>query len=516
MRLGGVVVGLMRVRGRLAGASLVLAAAFPAAAAGSPALPLGHSGRWITDAQGRIVVLHGTNMVYKLPPYYPAASGFGADDAAFLRSIGFAAVRVGVIWAAVEPQPGVYDDAYIRQIKRTVDTLGRYGIVSLLDFHQDMLNEQFQGEGAPAWAIQSGGLPNPALGFPVNYLANPALEHALDAFWQNAPGPGGVGLQDRFAGAWAAVAGLFGGDENVLGYEVFNEPFPGTAWEPCAVPTGCPGFDGELTGFYQRVVHAIRAVDPRTLIFYEPNVLFNEGSSTDLGSISDPRTGFAFHDYCLTEPNTGSDVGCDVFDNLVFSNAIARATSSAAALIETEFGATDDVPYLEQMVARGDSDMVPWLEWAYCGCRDPTTTGPGNKQAIVVDPAKPPSGSNLVTGTLRALVEPYPEVIAGTPVAWGFDRSSSTFTFRYTTARAGGGSFPGFAVSEVAVPRLVYGSGYAARVSGGAVMSRPGASVLEVGACPGAASVSVTVTPAGTSSGSCRPWAVKWRRRRRR
>ncbi len=490
--------------------------ALPGLAVASPTLPLSHSGRWITDARGRVVIVHGTNMVYKLPPYYPAAIGFGADDAAFLHSIDFDAVRVGVIWAAVEPQPGSYDEAYIAHIKQTVDMLGRHGIVSMLDFHQDMLNEQFQGEGAPSWAIQSGGLPNPMLGFPGNYLANPALEHALDAFFQNAPGPGGVGLQDRFAGAWTHVASAFRNDPNVLGYELFNEPFPGTLWEQCAVPTGCPGFDGELTAFYQRVIHAIRAVDSRTLIFYEPQVLFNEGIATNLGPIGDAETGFAFHDYCLSEPQTGA-TGCDPFDNLVFSNAIARATSTGAALIETEFGATTDVPYLDDMVARGDSDMVPWLEWAYCGCNDPTTTGPGAKQAIVIDPSKSPSGSNLVLPTLGALVEPYPQLIAGTPSAWGFDRTTGTFTLRYSTARVDGrGSFPSFSVSEVAVPQFVYVHGYAAVVHGGAIVSPPGAGVLYVAACPGYGTVSVTVTPTGKSSGSCQAISVTWRRHHHR
>jgi endoglycosylceramidase len=115
----------------------------------TPTLPLGHSGRWITDAQGRVVIVHGTNMVYKLPPYYPTVAGFGDDDAAFLARIGFNAVRVGVIWKAVEPRPGIYDDAYLRRIAATVAVLHHHGIVSLLDFHQDMYNERFQAREHP-------------------------------------------------------------------------------------------------------------------------------------------------------------------------------------------------------------------------------------------------------------------------------------------------------------------------------------------------------------------------------
>ncbi len=38
------------------------------------------------------------------------------------------------------------------------------------------------------------------------YLASPAVHEALDNFWANTAGPGGVGLQDRFAAMWAHVA----------------------------------------------------------------------------------------------------------------------------------------------------------------------------------------------------------------------------------------------------------------------------------------------------------------------
>src|SRR4051812_34062353 len=72
--------------------ALVAAAAMPAAGLAratnglrrqaAPRPPLGHAGRWVTDATGRVVILHGVNMVNKRPPYAPAAAGFGRDDAA--------------------------------------------------------------------------------------------------------------------------------------------------------------------------------------------------------------------------------------------------------------------------------------------------------------------------------------------------------------------------------------------------------------------------------------------------
>jgi endoglycosylceramidase len=187
------------------------------ALAASAAARIGHAGRWITDGSGRVVVVHGLNMVYKVRPYYPAATGFGPDDAAFLQRMGLSVVRVGVIWKAVEPTPGVYNDQYLKHIAATVRTLAMHGIFSLLDFHQDMYNERFQGEGAPDWAVQDDGLPNAMNGFPVNYATNPALQRAEDHFWANSAGPGGVGLQDRYAAAWRHVARQFRTIRGVLG-----------------------------------------------------------------------------------------------------------------------------------------------------------------------------------------------------------------------------------------------------------------------------------------------------------
>jgi endoglycosylceramidase len=339
--------------------------AHPASTVGA-VLPLSQSGRWVTDAQGRVVLLHGLNEVYKVAPYEPSAEGFGDDDAAFLAANGFSAVRLGVIWAAVEPQPGQYDDDYLAAIADTVRILSAHGIVSLLDFHQDVFNEQFQGEGVPAWAVQTGGKPNPALGFPANYFNNPAVEHAFDQFWADAPGPDGVGLQDHLAATWAHVAGYFRDNPAVFGYELLNEPWPGSAWPACVQQgVGCPGFDTELTAFYRRVDIAIRRTDPAKTVWLEPNLLFDIGPPTHLGTVADPRTGLSFHAYCATEKVSGNPQGCPAEDGQTFANARTYAAAHGIPELLTEFGATDDLPYLADTVALADHNLVGWLEWAY-------------------------------------------------------------------------------------------------------------------------------------------------------
>src|SRR3954469_10685958 len=394
---------LRHIKGLIALAALAMFAALAPAAAAGPAAPLNHAGRWTTDKSGHVVVLHGLNMVSKLAPYAPDATGFGDDDAAFLAAEGLNTGRAGVIYKAVEPQPGVYDDTYLQRIENTVQTLGRHGIFALIDFHQDLYNERFQGEGWPDWAVQDDGLPaQPQAGFPGNYLAMPALQHAFDHFWANDPGPGGVGLQDRYAAAWRHVAERFRDNPSVLGYDLLNEPWPGTTWQQCANPAGCPEFDARMSGFVARTLGAIRQSDPDTLVFYEPNVLFNNGADTHLADTGDAHAAMSFHDYCLTASEGGQGYGnCGRFDDLVFANADKRAQNTGDALLLTEFGATDARDVLLGVLERADRAMVGWQEWHYCGCADPTTSGPGDKQAIVRDPNKPPAGDNLVKGTLQ-------------------------------------------------------------------------------------------------------------------
>jgi endoglycosylceramidase len=412
-----------------------------------------------------------------------------------------------VIYKAVEPSPGAYDDAYLARIKDTVDTLARHGIVSLLDFHQDMYNERFQGEGWPDWAVQDDGLPNqPQNGFPANYLAMPALQRSFDHFWQNDPGPGGVGIQDRYAAAWRHVAERFADDPAVLGYDLLNEPWPGTAWQQCANPAGCPQFDAVMSAFVKRVLSSIRAADPGTLVFYEPQVLFNNGSDTNLANFGDPHAGMSFHDYCLaaSEGGAGYSEACRQNDSLVFQNAEKRSKATGDALLLTEFGATDNRSTLDGVLTLADQNMMSWQEWHYCGCDDPTTTGSGDTQAIVLDPAKPPTGANLKTATLDAIARPYPRSVAGTPESWSFDPGTRAFALAFTPKRADGqGSFGPGAVSDIAVPARQYPGGYGVDVRGGTIRSAPGAAVLRVSACTGAAKVTVAVTKAGGFQSSC-------------
>ncbi|MHB8669393.1 MAG: cellulase family glycosylhydrolase [Acidimicrobiales bacterium] len=466
----------------------------------APDGPVAHAGRWITDGTGRVLVIHGVNMPSKSLPAYPAALGFGDADAALLASSGLNAVRLTVERYAVEPSAGRFDDIYLAQIKSTVELLARHGILSMIDFHQDEYGPVFFDNGFPGWMTVTDGLPNLyQVGFPAQYLANPALNRAFDHFWANDIGPSGRPLQADDADILAHVALNLAHEPGLLGYEIMNEPWPGSTYPSCLLPAvGCPLFDRTLySAYYSRVIPAIRAADAVHMIWYEPLSTFNQGVPTSVVPPRDPRLGFAFHDYPLCTAVTGAgaalrpaEAGCaapDAAENsTVLSNALAHSATSGSALLETEFGATMNTSTITRQLSQYDQATVPWMFWSYTRYIDALSSN---------GTLEPPTGTNVNQAMLGALARPYPQLVAGTPIAWNFEPATKAFSLRYSTNRADGrGAFPAGSETDVAVPALQYPNGYRVSVSGGRAVSTPNAPVLRVLAA-GPGPVSVAVAP---------------------
>ncbi|MFN8174775.1 MAG: cellulase family glycosylhydrolase [Solirubrobacteraceae bacterium] len=442
--------------------------------ASGPLAPLGDQGRWLTDAAGRVVLLHGVNEVAKSAPYYPGAFGFGADDARFIARQGFNAVRLGVEFQGLMPEPGRIDRGYIEALARTVTQLSRRHVFVLLDFHQDGFGPRYGGNGFPAWMSLDDGLPNPpGATFPLYYIQNPAMQRAFESFWANRPGPGGVGLQDRFVAGLRAVVARFRHAPYVLGYELMNEPWPGADWQPCA--TGCPALEASLLGpFYRKATAAVRGLTRRQQVLVEPFVLFNFGQ----GPTSLPGRGtgdtLSTHSYALSP--AGEDA--------VVDHSVAAAQRDGAPVLLTEFGATTDIPTLQRLTSGFDRGLVPWFFWAY-------------NEEIVTDRSAPAGLATVRSlDVLKALARPYPAALAGTPESLAFDPATRALELRYSTTGPGGRRYRPGTASVIAMPSLAYPDGYAATVTGGRVASRPCARRLVVLAARGASAVTVRAAPA--------------------
>jgi endoglycosylceramidase len=392
--------------------ALLLLGAGTAQAAG-PIPPLRSEGRWITDATGRVVQLRGVNEVAKSAPYYPAAFGFGEDDARFLAEHGFNSVRLGVDFRGLMPEPGKVEHAYIDQLAGTVRDLSRHGIFVLIDFHQDGFAPKYNGNGLPDWMAIDDGLPNPPDAvFPLYYIQNPAMQRAFESLWANRPGPGGIGLQDYYAQGVSAVAKRFAHSPWVLGYNPINEPFPGARWTNCLRVEGCPNLESELFGpFNAKMTAAIRRWTRRQLIFVEPFVLFNFGVSPTSLPGAGTGNGLSFHSY-TSDPAQ---------EPAVVDFAVTAAERDGAPVIATEFGATTSATTLRRLTKSFDDRLVPWMFWAY-------------NEEVIRDRSLPAGLDNLESlDAFRALVRPYPEALAGTPQSLAFDPDTRVFDLTYST-----------------------------------------------------------------------------------
>jgi endoglycosylceramidase len=467
-----------------------------------PQIPSHHhqlrrNGAWLVDAQGRAVILHGVNAVWKQAPYVPPDSvdGFTAADADWLAAHGFNAVRLGVLFSGVMPQPHMVDPGYLEHVDRVVQLLAARGIYILIDFHQDLFNERYKGEGFPDWAAPAGRFDSLAhAGFPLNYFT-PPTSNAFDRLWDNVGG-----LQEDYRSAWIAVAGRWSRQEYLMGYELINEPWPGGNWARCSNAGGCTHFERDkLQPMYEKMLAGIRTVDQENLVWLEPQILFDFGADSHLGErgIDDGQLGLSWHDYCLPETllqafGLKKLPACQPLEQRVFSNARITSRRLGSASLMTEFGASDDLADTARLVGYADDNMTGWMVWHYKNWGDPTTQAQGSGAQSLFQ--RDGDFGSVKQPKLEVLERPYPQAVAGTPVSYDFDPQSKAFSLEYNTALPGGGSGAGLE-TDVYVPALHYPRGYTVRVDGGRVVSEPDAAHLLIVADAGADSVSVSLSP---------------------
>jgi endoglycosylceramidase len=495
-------------------------------------------GPFLRDRYGRVVILHGVNEVEKNPPYeLTVAPGepwnFSAADAKAIAGLGFDVVRLGILWQGLEPgtggpnnpavcaggppgNPHMYDAgvdrSYLAAVRRTVDLLGRYHVYTLLDMHQDVYNQVFRGEGAPAWAVCTDLLPPVALGgrWSSNYR-NGALDVAVDHFWSNDV----VGdLQGQYDQVWGTVAHAFAGNPWIIGYDPYNEPFA-----PEVTVDGTRVFATELECFYtgrahpgklddddrpvscppgdprQGVIPTIERADPNHLVFVEPDIYSIRNQPDLLGPMDFPRLVLNFHAYCgQRSPLTGNPTNVDACADHIFTAMLrrvneralmsSRAQPGGPPLFLSEFGATSSSALLDRVTRDAAVVDLGWAYWNWKSYDDPT----GSADEALASP------SGQLAPTAAVLSQPFAQAVAGTPVTTSFDSDSGIFQLVYEPIRSA-------APTIVFVPAVRhYPAGYCSTVVGGRVISVPGASHLLVRASSGARQVSVTVAP-----GRCRP-----------
>jgi endoglycosylceramidase len=508
---------------------------------GVPSYLSSPGGPYMYDSSGRMVILHGVNVVYKHAPYiaYPDPGtpwNFDATDAKKMQQLGFNVVRLGIEWQALEPGSGgpnqpkictpgapgdphefnqAVADAYLAHVKATVDLLARHGIYTLLDMHQDVYDKLFRGEGAPEWAVCTDNVPIvPKGGRWSNNYSNPQLDTAVGHFWRNDV----VGdLQGQFDLVWATVAKYFKSDPWVIGYDPYNEPFSTTTTTASEstfttnlecfytgkahtgylangqTPLLCPPDDPD-----NGVVATIESIDHKHLIYVEPDIYWVTGGNvpSQLGPMPFPRIVFNFHDYCGDRsPVTGDPTDllkCLQSEETSASEQDVTRLSMASAdqptgpaIIMSEFGATNSVPLAGFDVEWAGLSTVSWIYWAWKYYDDPTGS---SAEGLVL-----PTGS--YTPIVTVLSRTYPQAVAGVANAVLFNPFTSAFSMAYTPSVSAHGQ----TIIDVAASQH-YPKGWCAAVKGGKIVSPPGATHLRVQRVGTPAEVYVSVTPGACPS----------------
>ncbi len=177
---------------------------------------------------------------------------FTDEDAALLSDLGMNSVRVPFNYRHFEDDdaPFVIKEEGFRLLDSVVDACARHGIYTILDLHAvpGAQNQHWHSDNPTQWAH----------------------------FWSQRQ------FQDRVVNLWEHVAEHYKDNPWVAGYNPVNEP--------------ADAHGAAIRPFYERLEAAVRAVDPRHILFLDGNRY-----STQFDQLGDPMPNCVYtaHDYAL-------------------------------------------------------------------------------------------------------------------------------------------------------------------------------------------------------------------------
>jgi len=190
-----------------------------------------------------------------------------------LAEWGFTSIRLGTMWTGIEPEEeGTFNETYVGILKDIVAGLGRHGIYSYLDMHQDVLTGTAEYWGIPPWLADKMTPPSHPYPWPMEsthgfstwacgYFSQ-EISNKFQQLYTN--------HKEEFANIWRTIANRFKNDPNILGYELLNEPWSGDLYSDASLLL--PGNSGSrlLQPFFDAASGGIREEDDDTIVFWEP------------------------------------------------------------------------------------------------------------------------------------------------------------------------------------------------------------------------------------------------------
>jgi endoglycosylceramidase len=470
--------------------------------------PLSQTGQWLVDRAGRVVQLHGLTLYQKKPPFIDQIS---VADLDYVTSQGFNSFRINWVWQAAEPQPGGYDDAYFDKVVGLNDQFASVGIRTLLGPAHNSFSARFGGFGTPLWATVNRKLcqepaqqTNCIKDARERYLGSDGEFEAWQNFYDDVPAADGVGGLTRFTRTWQRMASRLKGRTNVFALDLFHEPAPGELYAEKGERrflTEPVTFEQEgLPRFYKSVGDAVRKKNSGPIIFFQISNYYTLLDTAKAGihvpaKFTDaPKLGMSFHFGPIDLAKHSNEVFLEkTAQTLTTASAYSRNAQVAMMLTGYRLG-KDETQYADFTDMLG-SRFIPWNYYTFRGMPDPGAESSG----ILIDPTKPAADDNAKAQRMDAMVVPYPQLIAGTPKQWSFDRATRMVRFTYSTQPVSANRPCARAATEIFVPARQYPQGYFAEVRGAKIISSPTSAWLVLRHLRSAREVSVTIRPGNAS-----------------
>lgn len=187
------------------------------------------------DEYGRERIFNGFNSVYKgiksdEDGIIRYKSVLNEENITALKNRGVNIIRLGLTWAAIEPKMEEYNIPYLEGYKKIVKLCEKNSIYCLVDFHQDLYSPfgRIPGDGAPLWACtKKCKSAKPLILWAEGYFLDRSVQTSFDDLWNNKE-KFGRGLTDRYCDMLTFVTEYLNDCSNIIGYDVLNEPFPGS------------------------------------------------------------------------------------------------------------------------------------------------------------------------------------------------------------------------------------------------------------------------------------------------
>jgi endoglycosylceramidase len=256
------------------------------------------------------------------------------------------------------------------------------------------------------------------------------------------------GILDKYISFWKLLALKFKGNNYVLGYDLWNEPFPAGLYDD-VFNLIRPGFSDntQYLPLYRKIDKEIREVDNDYIMMFEPNIFPDvlptifwtfRGTFSELPIQDKGKQMFNYHSYCCSssismcskgEPPLSSAKACQKFHVENVKSANEFTGKHGIGSIITEFGAcfNSESCYNEisSLTEAADKYLTSWAYWMYKPFQDFTTSCTDDQEGMFS------ADGTVQEFKYKALTRTYVQAFQGVGTYMNFNKENKQFQAKF-------------------------------------------------------------------------------------